>query len=84
MVDDTHLTQLIVLIMRYGQTVRPNSQPRFVEHGPPNKLTHHVKRNTHALYHDKQTVGIDRWLFCRSTVGDEHLREDHEAMELES
>jgi hypothetical protein len=29
-------------------------------------------------------VGIDRRLFCRSTVGDEHLREDHEAMELES
>jgi hypothetical protein len=29
-------------------------------------------------------VGINRRLFCRSTVGDEHLREDHEAMELES
>jgi hypothetical protein len=27
---------------------------------------------------------INRRLFCRSTVGDEHLREDHEAMELES
>jgi hypothetical protein len=29
-------------------------------------------------------VGIDRRLFCRSTVRDEHLREDHEAMKLES
>jgi hypothetical protein len=27
---------------------------------------------------------INRWLFYRSTVGDEHLQEDHEAMELES
>jgi hypothetical protein len=27
---------------------------------------------------------INRRLFCRSTVGDEHLREDYEAMELES
>jgi hypothetical protein len=27
---------------------------------------------------------INRRLFCRSTVRDEHLREDHEAIELES
>jgi hypothetical protein len=27
---------------------------------------------------------INRRLFCRSTVGDEHLQKDHEAMELES
>jgi hypothetical protein len=33
---------------------------------------------------EDQAVGIDRRLFCRSTVGDEHLREDHEAMELDS